>query len=98
MANGSAFSAAIAVADAAPKLGVGCHVDLIQLAPVLPVERVRSLVEAGHFRPGLARFAAAAMRGKLNGAEITAEASAQIQKLQAAGVKVTHFDTHKHTH
>ena len=34
----------------------------------------------------------------MNAAEIEAEVTAQIRRLQAAGVAVTHLDTHKHTH
>ena len=98
MANSVAFEEAVNAVAAAPRLAIGCHVDLIQLSPVLPTDRVRSLIAGGHFRSGFAGFAGRAMRGRLNASEITAEATAQIRKLQAAGVKVTHFDTHKHTH
>ena len=38
------------------------------------------------------------MRGKISRDDIEREALAQIQKLQNAGIKVTHLDTHKHTH
>ena len=34
----------------------------------------------------------------LDAGEIEAEASAQIQRLQDSGVKVSHFDCHKHAH
>src|SRR5205085_817213 len=43
-------------------------------------------------------FAWHCMRGKVVSSEVEAEATAQIRKLQAAGVGVTHLDTHKHTH
>ncbi len=43
-------------------------------------------------------FVIASFRNKLNPAEIEAEASAQIERLQSAGVRPSHFDTHKHTH
>src|SRR5205814_8338311 len=39
-----------------------------------------------------------AARGKISGTEIEAEATAQFKKLQASGVSISHFDTHKHTH
>ena len=98
MANGAAFDDAVQRAAGAPKLAIGCHVDLIQLSPVLSAEKVRTLADGGYFRAGFTRFAARAMRGRFNGAEIAAEASAQMRKLQSAGVKLSHFDTHKHTH
>ncbi len=34
----------------------------------------------------------------MNAGEITAEAAAQIRKIQSAGIVVSHIDTHKHTH
>jgi predicted glycoside hydrolase/deacetylase ChbG (UPF0249 family) len=39
-----------------------------------------------------------ALSGRLEGKEIEAEATAQIRKIQSAGIVVTHVDTHKHTH
>jgi predicted glycoside hydrolase/deacetylase ChbG (UPF0249 family) len=43
-------------------------------------------------------FAARALAGRLDPGEIEAEVSAQIRKIQAAGISVSHVDTHKHTH
>ena len=98
MANGGAFDDAIRASAAAPRLAIGCHIDLIQLSPVSPAHKVETLVEGTHFRTGFARFASMAMRGRLKSAEIMAEAKAQMRKLQSSGVEVSHFDTHKHTH
>jgi predicted glycoside hydrolase/deacetylase ChbG (UPF0249 family) len=39
-----------------------------------------------------------AVWGGVDAEEIEAEVTAQIRKLQAAGVAVSHLDTHKHTH
>lgn len=39
-----------------------------------------------------------AKTGRLAPTEIEREAAAQIRKLQAAGIQVSHIDTHKHTH
>src|SRR5438309_1224779 len=43
-------------------------------------------------------FAARAMTGRIDADEITAEAAAQIRKIQSSGIAVSHIDTHKHTH
>ena len=51
-----------------------------------------------HFREGISKFGALALLGRLAADEIEAEATAQIRKLQAAGIAVTHLDSHKHTH
>ncbi len=98
MAGGEEFDDAAALARGLPRLSVGCHIDLIQLAPVLPASRLPTLCRDGHFRPGFSRFARAALGARLDAGEIAAEAAAQMGKLQAAGVSLTHFDTHKHTH
>jgi hopanoid biosynthesis associated protein HpnK len=101
MANGRAFEDAVRLAKTLPHLSVGCHVMLIDGEPVLESERLPSLTNGPNgtrFRDGLRSFAARALTGRLNGEEIEAEAHAQLGKLQAAGVDVSHVDTHKHTH
>jgi len=98
MANSAELDQAIALARDLPQLSIGCHVDLIQLAPVSSSAQLTTLTKGATFRPGFARFARAALRNRLSAAEITAEAEAQIAKLQALGLDLTHFDTHKHTH
>lgn len=98
MANGQAFLEAKDLAKELPNLSIGCHVVLIDESSVLPPARVPSLTQSGRFRDGLKTFAARALTGRFDSTEIAAEATAQIGKLQAAGVVVSHFDTHKHTH
>jgi hopanoid biosynthesis associated protein HpnK len=105
MANGQAFDEAVALAQSTPRLGVGCHIVLVDGAPVLPQARVRSLLSPGgnddggpHFRGGIGKFGALALLGRLAADEIEAEATAQIRKLQSDGIAVTHLDSHKHTH
>jgi len=98
MANGPEFQHGAEMARSTPSLAVGCHVDLMQLAPVLPPEKIPTLVRGGRFRPRLPQLAMAALRGQLSADEICAEATAQMRKLQAAGIALSHFDTHKHTH
>lgn len=98
MANGPAFAEAVQLAKTVPQLSVGCHVVLIDGEPVLGPEQLPSLTTASRFRDGLKTFAARAMAGRMDAAEITAEATAQIRRLQAAGIIVSHFDTHRHTH
>lgn len=98
MANGAAFCEANELAKQLPKLSIGCHVVLIDGEPVLPPARIPSLTQSGRFRDGLKTFAARALTGQLDATEIAAEATAQIRRVQSAGVCVSHFDTHKHTH
>ncbi len=102
MANGRAFDDAVRLAKTMPRLSVGCHVVLIDGEPVLDAELLPSITSASssgaRFRDGLKSFAPRALAGGLDTGEIEAEASAQIRKLQAAGISVSHVDTHKHTH
>ena len=102
MANGPAFEDAARLTASVPRLSVGCHVVLIDGAPVLDAELLPSITtstsSSSRFRDGLKSFAARALAGRLNPHEIEIEVSAQIRKLQSAGVSVSHVDTHKHTH
>ena len=100
MASGPAFDDAVAVARAHPQLGVGCHIVLLDGTPVSPPESISSLLGSAprYFRSTLRSFFAALLTGRIRSEEIEREAIAQIRKLQAAGIAVTHIDTHKHAH
>ena len=100
MANGAAFDDAVGALQGLPRLSVGCHVVLVDGSPVLPRSQVTSLIETqtGQFPDQLSRVVLRAIRGQLNAGQIEAEVTAQIRKLQAVGIAVSHVDTHKHTH
>ena len=106
MANSRAFDDAAGLARSMTagnaRFSVGCHVVLLDGEPALPPQRIPSLIQPGggngHFRAKLNDFVIASFRGKLQPDEIEAEACAQIQRLQAAGIAPSHFDTHKHAH
>jgi len=105
MANGQAFDEAVSLAQSRPRLGVGCHIVLVDGAPLVRETATDSLLDprsrtagAPRFREGISKFAALALTGRLAPDEIEAEAVAQIGKLQSSGIAVTHLDSHKHTH
>jgi Uncharacterized protein conserved in bacteria len=100
MATGAAFEDAVAIAHANPSLGVGCHIVLTDGDPVSPPNSISSLLgeDGKSFRPSLLDFMQALLRGAVREEEIEREAFAQVEKLQQAGIAVTHLDTHKHTH
>jgi predicted glycoside hydrolase/deacetylase ChbG (UPF0249 family) len=100
MANGPAFDDAVAVAHAHPTLGVGCHIVLTDGIPLAPLQHIQGLLgpDRKTLRPSIVDFIQALLRGKIKPAEIELEALFQIHKLQRAGIKITHLDTHKHTH
>lgn len=93
MAGGLAWQEAVSLSRATPTLGVGVHLTLTALAPVLPPQQVPSLVDQkGRFRRQLWR--APLWRRP----EVKAEWRAQIQRLVRAGIKPTHLDSHHHVH
>ena len=98
MASGAAFADAVQVSPA--NLSIGCHVLLVDGRPVANSRDVPSLTNtaSGEFERNISGFATRALGGRLAANEVEVEASAQIRKLQAAGVQVSHIDTHKHTH
>jgi hopanoid biosynthesis associated protein HpnK len=99
MATGSAFAEAADLIPQLPGMSVGCHVVLVDGAPILPARQIPSLTKSeGRFESKLSSFVRQALLGRLRADEIEAEATAQIRKLQAAGIRLSHFDTHKHTH
>jgi predicted glycoside hydrolase/deacetylase ChbG (UPF0249 family) len=98
MANGVAFAEAVSLAKSVPTLSVGCHIVLLDGEPVLEPEKIPSLTDSRRFRDGLIGFAARALAGRIAADEIGAEAAAQIIRTQAAGIVVSHVDSHKHTH
>ena len=100
MATVSAFDDAVAIAHAHPNLGVGCHIVLTDGIPVSHPQSIPTLLGADGktFRPSLLDFVQALLRGTIREDDIEREALAQIQKIQRAGIDVTHIDTHKHTH
>jgi hopanoid biosynthesis associated protein HpnK len=105
MANSRAFDGASEWARSAPAgLSVGCHVVLMDGEPLLPADKVSTLLDAQakngsrRFRDNLNDFVVASFRHKLNPDEIEAEATAQMHRIQQSGVQLSHFDTHKHAH
>lgn len=100
MATGVAFDDAVEIAHRNPALGIGCHIVLTDGIPTSNPTSIPTLLgpDKKTFRPSLASFAIAAVRGRIHPDDITSEASAQIRRLQSAGLHLTHADTHKHTH
>lgn len=102
MATGPAFDDAVRLSKTVPRLSVGCHIVLIDGEPVLNGAQVSSIVSrrsgALQFGDSLKAFAARALTGRLKPEQVEAETSAQIRKLQASGIGVSHVDTHKHVH
>ena len=101
MAGGGQFDEAASLAKNLPRLSIGCHVVLVDGQPQMNPSEIPSLVTKDskpQFRTSLAAFGALAIAGKLDEGQIEAEVTAQVRKLQASGIAVSHLDAHKHTH
>lgn len=100
MAGAPAFAEATHMAQEQPGLGVGCHVVLVDGEPLLDPARLPSLVpqRTTHFRNRIGQLAARVVTSRVDPDEVEVEAITQLRKLQMAGLRVTHFDTHKHAH
>ena len=103
MANAAAFDEAVHLASFTDQFEVGCHVVLVDGAPIMGTRQVPTLMDQRNgrgvrFRKGAGSFGLAAWAGRVDPKHIAAEATAQIGKLQASGIRLTHLDTHKHVH
>jgi hopanoid biosynthesis associated protein HpnK len=100
MATGACFDDAVMLAEQMPRLSVGCHIVLVDGEPLLPVSEVRSLLAPGtaRFYHSITEVLRAVALGRFRADEVEAEAGAQLARLRTAGVRISHFDAHKHTH
>lgn len=100
MACGRQFEDAAGLPKRAPGLSVGCHTVLVDGCPSLPPGHIRTLIpdDNPNFRDSLKAFAYRAATGRIDSQQVEAEITAQVQRLQAAGISVSHLDSHKHTH
>lgn len=77
-------------------LGVGLHFNIVAGRPLTSAQTITD-PRTGRFysMPQLGRLA---LTGKVSREDVGAECAAQLRKLQAAGIPVTHIDSHRHVH
>src|SRR5262245_50980457 len=99
LANGAGFATAVEMASTAGSLGVGVHLNLTEGAPVSAPSGIPSLVNTrGLFTHTVEQLCWHSLVGSLSLLEVERELRAQIEKVLAAGVAITHLDSHKHVH
>ncbi|RJQ45728.1 MAG: ChbG/HpnK family deacetylase, partial [Gaiellales bacterium] len=98
MAQGAAAEEAAVLAVEHPRLGVGVHLNLTSGRPVLPADRVPSLVDRAGLFPGRSRALLWLTTGRTRTAHLEAEIAAQIERCRSLGVEPTHVDSHHHLH
>jgi predicted glycoside hydrolase/deacetylase ChbG (UPF0249 family) len=99
MVNTPGFTDAVRRVAAHPALSVGLHLNLTVGPPVADPAVVTSLLDAGsgHFLP-LGQFIRRALSGRVRAEHVIRECEAQIDRLRAAGIGITHLDSHRHMH
>ena len=99
MANMPAFDAAVSLAKDHSSLGVGLHFNITQGRPLAAASRVSSLIDGrGEFWGTSTAILRRILAGRLKIEEVVIELRAQIEKALNAGLRLTHVDSHKHTH
>ncbi len=99
MAGGRAFDHAVSLAGRLPELGVGIHLTLVEEPAIADAHLVPSLLgENGRLHKSAGIFAARYAAGRIKGSEIRKELEAQILKVKAAGIDISHIDSHQHLH
>jgi predicted glycoside hydrolase/deacetylase ChbG (UPF0249 family) len=86
MANGVAFDDAVRLAKQTPSLDIGAHLVLVQGNSIFDGRRLPETPR---------QLLALLLRRGLN---VYTELKAQIEKILAAGLHLSHLDSHKHTH
>ena len=95
VANLWAFDHAVALSRKYPSLAVGVHLNVTHGVPILPRDRVHTLVDQDGFffrrRPFLQRL----VLGQISMIQVYEEFRAQIDRVIAAGVQPSHIDSHE---
>lgn len=99
MPGGAAFAGAIDIARRHEELGLGVHFTLVDGHPILPPEEIPSLVGSeGDFLPDHTALLKRYLKGGVNLEEVRRELAAQLQKIEATGISISHVDSHQHMH
>jgi predicted glycoside hydrolase/deacetylase ChbG (UPF0249 family) len=77
-------------------LGIGLHFNLLVGAPLVPAVTTMDS-RTGKF-PSLPAITTRALAARLDTSEVEAECEAQCKAIEAIGVRLTHIDSHRHTH
>ena len=99
MSCGAALAVAIDIARRLVVLGLVVHFTLVDGHPILPPEEIPSLVGSeGDFLPDHTALLKRYLKGGINLEEVRRELAAQLQKIEATGIPISHVDSHQHMH
>ena len=95
---GRAFDHACHLVEKRRKLDLGIHLTLVGERPLLGPDVLKTLAPRGHLPKGYRQLFFGLVKRRIDPAEIELELDAQVQKVLKAGLRVSHFDSHQHTH
>ena len=90
-----AFEDAIKRAKENPGLGVGIHLNVTDGRPILPPEKVLTLVGQDGFFTNRRSLWGKVMFSKVSLLQIEIELKGQIEKIKSSGINMTHIDVHQ---
>ena len=99
LVNGKSFDQAINFLQKNQHISAGIHLNVIEGKPSAPINTVQLLLGSDHYFPGFRGLMQQWILHPVRVAkEIEAEWRAQIVRLQSAGIKISHADSHQHFH
>ncbi|MCU1618455.1 MAG: putative glycoside hydrolase or deacetylase ChbG, family [Modestobacter sp.] len=100
LAVGTAFDEAAARLRDLPGLAVGAHLAIVgEDPPLLSAGEIPTLVDRdGRFPLSYRTVVARGAAGRIDPDDVRREFAAQLERVAGIGVRITHLDTHQHTH
>jgi hopanoid biosynthesis associated protein HpnK len=98
MATGQSFEHAVALARERPKLGIGVHLVLTEQRPLAGAHVPTLVGPDGCFAPHAVDLAGRQLAARISLRDVKVELDAQIRRVRATGLAVTHLDGHQHVH
>lgn len=100
LAVGRSFEYGASLLRDAPSLAVGAHLAMVgEDAPLLSAREIPTLVDKrGHLPLSYRTVVARGAARRIDPDDVRREFAAQLERITAAGLPVTHLDTHQHTH
>ena len=98
IASGAAFEHAVALARAIGTIDVGVHLTLTEEEPLSNRSDIPTLLDGDRFHPHTTSFVKRYFAGRISLEEVERELDAQIARVIASGLRVSHLDGHQHVH
>jgi predicted glycoside hydrolase/deacetylase ChbG (UPF0249 family) len=98
VASGTAFTEGVQLAKECPTLGVGVHLTLVEENSVAEPDAIPTLAPNGVLPHSYGDLMKKVLTARISLSEIEREFRAQIEKCLRSGIKLSHVDSHQHTH